>query len=61
MIPCIICRFDHELDDVAVMAGAGDHCVCIRCFLRETGTAKPMPRDLRQQLTAILAEIDVAA
>jgi hypothetical protein len=60
MFPCIICRFEHELDDVAVMASTGDQCICVRCFVRETDSAKPMPKELRRQLTAVLTEIDIA-
>jgi ribosomal protein L40E len=56
MFTCLICRFDAELDDVAVR-GSGPRCICIRCFARETGTAKWMPKSLRSQLHAALAAI----
>ena len=54
MFTCTICRFETELDDVAIPAAAG-RCVCLRCFARETGTARPMPKGLRGQLLATLA------
>ena len=54
---CIICRFETELDDVVVAAVTGG-CICLRCFGRETGSARPMPKALRQQLSALLAEAE---
>jgi hypothetical protein len=59
MLTCIICRFETELDDVEVRQGTA-HCVCLRCFARETGSGRPMPKALRRQLIATLAEIGVA-
>lgn len=59
MITCIICRFDTELDDVMV-AGAAGRCVCLRCYARETDTVRPMPKSLRRELTAALADAEVA-
>ena len=49
-----ICRFETELDDV-VVAGAGGGCICLRCFGRETGNTRPMPKALRRKLSAALA------
>jgi hypothetical protein len=54
MFTCWICRFDAELDDVAV-PGDGPRCICIRCFARETGTTKRMPKALRGQVITTLA------
>jgi hypothetical protein len=54
MFTCMICHFTTELDDVAV-SGSGARCVCLRCFTRETGTARPMPAALRHAVTALLA------
>ena len=54
MFTCRICRFDTELDDMAVR-GAGARCICLRCFARETGTAKRMPKGLHGQVLATLA------
>ncbi len=59
MTTCIICRFGTELDDVAV-AGAGGRCVCLRCYARETETARPMPKSLRREVTAALADVQFA-
>ena len=56
MTACIICRFETEVDDVAV-GGASGRCVCLRCYGRETGTARPMPAALQRALRAALAEI----
>lgn len=52
---CRICRFDTELDDVVLRRDAG-WCVCLRCYGRETGSARAMPKPLRQQLIALMAE-----
>jgi hypothetical protein len=58
MTTCTICRFETELDDVAVpMSGS---CICLRCFGRETGSARPMPKALRRELIAALAELEHA-
>jgi hypothetical protein len=59
MTICSICRFEAELDDVAVPGGAG-RCICLRCFSRETGSARPMAKALRQQLSAALTERNLA-
>jgi hypothetical protein len=59
MTTCRICRFETELDDVAVQGGAG-RCICLRCYGRETGSARPMPRVLQRQLSAALAERNLA-
>lgn len=56
MFTCLICRFDTELDDVAVPMQGG-RCICLRCFVRETDTAKPMPKLLRRQIGSALATI----
>ena len=59
MHTCRICHFETPLDDVAVHGPAGQ-CVCLHCYTRETGTAQPMPRALRNVLLATLAALDVA-
>ena len=55
MTTCRICRFETELDDVAVPVDAC-RCICLRCFGRETGSARPMSKALQRQLSAALAE-----
>jgi hypothetical protein len=55
MWTCSICHFATELDDVEVRLGAGQ-CICLRCYARESGTQRPMPKALRQELIAALAE-----
>ncbi len=59
MWTCRICRFETELDDVVVAFATGG-CVCLRCYGRETATARPMPKALRQELIATLAEVAAA-
>jgi len=54
MFTCTICRFETELDDV-VVAMAGDRCVCLRCYGRETGGVLPMPKALRRDVSTALA------
>ena len=46
MHTCTICPFETELDDVVVAFAAGG-CVCLRCYGRETGSARPMPKARR--------------
>ena len=59
MTTCRICRFETELDDVAVRSDAG-RCICLRCYGRETGSARPMSKALQRQLSAALAERNLA-
>ncbi len=59
MTTCTICRFDTELDDVVVTLAAG-RCICLRCFGRQTDTARHMPKGLRREIIAALAEVEVA-
>jgi hypothetical protein len=56
---CRICRFDTELDDVALRF-AGGACCCLSCYHRETGAARPMPKALRRDVVAALALADAA-
>ena len=51
---CRICHFDTELDDVVLRFASGA-CLCLRCYSRETGCARPMPKALRRDLVAALA------
>jgi recombinational DNA repair protein (RecF pathway) len=57
MFTCIICRFETELDDVAVQSVSG-RCICLRCFDRETGNVLPMPGALRRELVEALANCE---
>ena len=59
MFICRICRFETELDDVVVRRGDVG-CICLRCFGRETGGARPMPKALRRALSAALAAQEAA-
>ncbi|MGE3598382.1 MAG: hypothetical protein AB7N70_22795 [Dehalococcoidia bacterium] len=56
----ILCRFAHSLDDVALHRGTGG-CICIGCFARATDNRLPMPKALREHLTAVLAVASVAS
>ena len=56
MFRCIICHFDVELDDVIVMP-IGGRCICVACYRRETESELPMPKALRREISAALAEI----
>jgi hypothetical protein len=56
---CIICRFETEPDDM-VVAHADGRCICLRCYGREPGTARPMPKLLQRELIAVLSAIEVA-
>jgi hypothetical protein len=57
MLICTICHFETELDDV-VLRTAAEHCVCLRCYGRETGSGRPMPKALRHELITSLAQLD---
>ena len=59
MRTCTICRFETELDDV-VAPTAGGRCICLRCFERETGSARPMPKALRREIINALAAMEPA-
>ena len=59
MWTCRICRFETELDDV-VAALADGMCVCLRCFDRETGGGRRMPKSLRRELRTTLAALEPA-
>jgi hypothetical protein len=56
---CTICHFETELDDIVIALGE-DRCICLRCFGRETETAKPMPKTLRREIIATLTTAGVA-
>ena len=55
MYTCYVCRFAVELDDT-VTATARGNCICLRCYLRHTDGYKPLPKELRRELTTVLAE-----
>ena len=58
MATCSICRSETELEDV-VLGGRTGRCVCLRCFDRETDSARLMSKALRRELIAILADVEV--
>ncbi len=55
MYQCVICKFEVQLDD-AVAPTPGGHCVCVRCFARETESEHPMDKSLRQSILGVLSE-----
>jgi hypothetical protein len=59
MYRCVICRFTVEFDDSVAPTPTGG-CVCVRCFARETDSSLPMPKELRRDVIAVLAETAVA-
>jgi hypothetical protein len=56
MSTCVLCRFEVVTDDVA-LTGPQGRCICLRCYLRETETAQPLSKALRQEVESCLAEI----
>ena len=60
MLTCIICRFQTELDD-AISATPSGRCLCLRCYTRETGSGRPMPKPLQREVIATLRQVDPAA
>ena len=57
MYTCAICHFATELDDVVALTTPG-HCICLRCFHRETESSLPMPKSLRRQVIATLEALE---
>lgn len=53
---CVICQFEVTPDDVT-LGTPGGRCICLRCYLRESGQSTDMPSGLRKDLIAALAEI----
>jgi hypothetical protein len=59
MYLCVICRFAVELDDAVVPTSNGT-CICMRCFVRETESEKPMDRAFKESIETVLAEMEPA-
>ncbi len=59
MLTCTICHFETELDDIVVASPRG-RCICLRCFGRETGSARLMPKALRREIVATLEMLEAA-
>lgn len=60
MFTCFICHFAVELDD-AILPTPNRHCVCLRCYLRETGQERPLPKALRREIEESLTALAEAA
>ncbi len=56
MYTCIICHFAAPLDD-SVVSGRNGRCICLRCYLRETESDRPMTKELRRDLALALSGI----
>ncbi len=56
MFRCLLCVFATELDDVVLVTPTG-RCLCVRCFTRETASTLLVSQELRQELTAVLANV----
>jgi hypothetical protein len=56
MRTCRLCQWQVVLDDVVVSL-RGDRCICLRCYLRETGDDRRMPKEYQREIDAALAEI----
>ena len=54
---CRICHFETALDDALVATVRGS-CICLRCFIRETGSTRPLPQALRRELVTTLTALD---
>jgi hypothetical protein len=50
---CRLCLWQVTLDDVVVEL-RGARCICLRCYLRETGTSRPMSAQLRRAVEEAL-------
>src|SRR5690349_24017607 len=48
--------FTTERDDIAITTSGGG--ICLHCFGRETGSARPLPPALRRQVIAVLADLE---
>jgi hypothetical protein len=53
---CELCHFEVEADDVALSRASGQ-CVCLRCYLREAGVERPMPKAFRREIEACLSAL----
>ena len=47
---CLICKDEVEPDDVAVASARPNRCICVRCFARETGNDRRVPKALMRQV-----------
>ena len=54
---CRLCCSATELDDVVVTTARGS-CICLRCFVRQTGSTRPLAQALRHELVATLAALE---
>ena len=56
MWTCRLCLWEVMLDDV-VVALRGGRCICLRCYLRETGDTHVMPKDYQREIDQTLAAL----
>jgi hypothetical protein len=53
MRTCRLCQWEVTLDDVVVIL-RGDRCICLRCYLRETGDTRQMPKEYQREIVETL-------
>lgn len=64
MFHCVVCGDKNVLsDDIALSHEDGDgrrdgRVVCVDCYRRQTDTAKPLDKHLRESIQAILAGVE---
>lgn len=56
MYRCFLCRFEVELDDVALLNSTG-RCLCLRCYLRQLDQPLSVPETLQREIVASLAHV----
>ncbi len=54
---CRLCKYPAEPDDVALGLAAGRY-ICLRCYTRELGLTRSVPRRLRLEIEDALAAGD---
>ncbi len=60
MQPCRVCHFEPVPDDVAVQ-GTDGFVVCLACYGDLTETRLLLPKELRRELEAILADLPLGS
>lgn len=56
MYRCTICHWDIELDDVEIR-GVHGGCICLRCYGRLVENERRMPKQLRREISELMAEV----
>lgn len=48
-----MCQFEAVLDDAIAITERGT-CICVRCYARETGSERPVSRELQAAVERVL-------